>query len=89
MLYKLLRILGSSEGQGDIPYFPFVYRDGINFIKVCISIAIIKIINAQIVGRTFILDDVVFTKDSSDIFSNLIVVILFQYNDIDLLRFRP
>ena len=68
MFHELLRIFGGSEGEGNIPYFPFIYRDGINFVKACISIAVVKIIDTQIIGRTFIFDDIVFAKDSSNVF---------------------
>ena len=45
-----------------------VYSSGIGFIEPGIAIDLVKVINVQVVPRTFVFNDVIFAEYSSNIF---------------------
>ena len=67
----------------------FILSYRIRFIKKCISTHLIKIIDAYIIRRTLILNDIIFPENPSDVFINGDIGLLFDHKRIDLHWFRP
>ena len=74
----------ADKCNGNILHFDKIRRITVCLVKTGIGIHHIKIIDIQRICRTFILNDIVSPKDSSDVFLNLVITVFFDDQNINL-----
>ena len=89
MLNQFARVTFTYKRQGNLTYLNTVYLRHIRFVEAGVAVYLVKVVDAQIVHRAFVLHDIVFAEYPSDILFQWFIVILFDNQYVDLYRFRP
>ena len=87
MIHQFSGIFTTYQRDCQILNLNHIYCSGISFIKTGIPINFIKVINAKIVIWTLVFNNIMLSKNSSDIFMYHFPIFFFNYQNIYFHRF--
>ena len=85
MIYQLLGKMIAYKCNRDFVYYDSILSPPVCFVETGVSVSPVKIIDAHIILRTFVFDDVVFAENLSNVLLYLYRRILFDNQYIDFL----